>query len=149
MIFEGCTNRARPSQPSLKNCQNGIFSPVHVIQIFFEPNYSFWSALKVPPSDFIQNMSQAPSKCLKQQIKVDKLDFLTVTYLDPLPTLRSHVKELTPLIFVATHRNLLKSKFTTQNHEHKSTLAPIAIFISCSSKLKKNICMMRYQSWTS
>jgi hypothetical protein len=26
------------------------------------------SALKVPPSDFIQNMYQAPSKCLKRQI---------------------------------------------------------------------------------
>ena len=24
-IFEGCTNRARPSQPFLKNCQNGTF----------------------------------------------------------------------------------------------------------------------------
>ena len=24
-ILEGCTNRARPSQPSLKNCQNGTF----------------------------------------------------------------------------------------------------------------------------
>ena len=23
--MEGCTNRARPSQPSLKNCQNGTF----------------------------------------------------------------------------------------------------------------------------
>ena len=28
----------------------------------------FWSALKVPPNDFIQKMSQAPSKCLKQWI---------------------------------------------------------------------------------
>ena len=33
------------------------------------------SALKVPPSDFIRNMSQAPSKCLKQWIKVDRLDY--------------------------------------------------------------------------
>ena len=24
-ILEGCTNRARPSRPSLKNCQNGTF----------------------------------------------------------------------------------------------------------------------------
>ena len=35
----------------------------------------FWSALKVPPNDFIQKMSQAPSKCLKKWIKVDRLDF--------------------------------------------------------------------------
>ena len=45
---------------------------MHVIQKKFGPNYFVWSALKVPPSDFIQNMSQAPSKCLKQRIKVDK-----------------------------------------------------------------------------
>ena len=48
---------------------------MHVIQKFFGPNYFFWSALKVPPSDFIQNMSQAPSKCLRQQIDVDELDY--------------------------------------------------------------------------
>ena len=30
--------------------------------------------LKCFESDFIQNMSQAPSKCLKQRIKVDNLD---------------------------------------------------------------------------
>ena len=35
----------------------------------------FWSALKVPPNDFIQKMSQAPSKCLKKWIKVDRLDY--------------------------------------------------------------------------
>ena len=28
-----------------------------------------------PKSDFIQNICQAPSKCLKQCIKVDKLDY--------------------------------------------------------------------------
>jgi hypothetical protein len=39
-----------------------------------------------------------------------------------------------------------KGKFTTQNHEHKSTLAPIAIFISYSPRLKNNILLMRYQS---
>jgi hypothetical protein len=39
------------------------------------PNYFFSSALKVPPSDFIQKMSQASSKCLRQWIKVDKLDY--------------------------------------------------------------------------
>ena len=45
---------------------------MHQIQKIFGPNYFFWSALKVPPSDFIQNMSQAPSKCFKQRIEVDK-----------------------------------------------------------------------------
>ena len=49
---------------------------MHVIQKFFGPNYFFWSALKVPPSDFIQNMYQALSKRLKQQIKEDELDYL-------------------------------------------------------------------------
>ena len=48
---------------------------MHVIQNFFGPNYFFWSALKVPLSDFIQNMSQAPSMCLKQWMKVNKLDY--------------------------------------------------------------------------
>ena len=35
-----------------------------------------WSASKVPFRDFIQNMSQAPSKCLSKWIKVDKWDYL-------------------------------------------------------------------------
>ena len=39
------------------------------------PNYYFSSALKKPPSEFIQNRSQDPSKCLKRQIKLDKLDY--------------------------------------------------------------------------
>ena len=47
---------------------------MHVIQKFEGANFFFLSALKVQTSDFIQNMSQAPSKCLKQRIKVDKLD---------------------------------------------------------------------------
>ena len=48
-----------------------------VIQKTLGPNHFFWSALKVPPSDFNQNMPQAPiaSKCLKQGIEVDKLDY--------------------------------------------------------------------------
>ena len=46
---------------------------MHVIQNLFEPNYFFSSALKVPPSDFIQNMFQG--KCLEQGIKVDILDY--------------------------------------------------------------------------
>ena len=48
---------------------------MHVIQKIFGPDYFFWSALKVPPSDFFQNISQVLSKRLKQWIKVDKLDF--------------------------------------------------------------------------
>ena len=48
---------------------------MHVIQKNLGQNYFFWSALKVPPSDFIQNISQAPSKYLKLQIKVDELDY--------------------------------------------------------------------------
>ena len=34
------------------------------------------SAMKVPFSDFIQNMSQAPTMCLSNWIKVDKYDYL-------------------------------------------------------------------------
>ena len=41
---------------------------MHVSQKIFGPNYFLWSALKVPPSYFIQNMSQALSKYLKQWI---------------------------------------------------------------------------------
>ena len=43
---------------------------MHVIQKNVGPNYFFSSALKVPPSDFIQNMSQALSKCLKKWINL-------------------------------------------------------------------------------
>ena len=42
---------------------------MHLIQKIFGPNYFFQSDLNVPPSVFIQNMSQAPSKCLKQKDK--------------------------------------------------------------------------------
>ena len=55
-----------------KNCQNGTFLPVHENQKFFGPNTFIWSAKKVPFSDFIQNMSPAPSMCLFMWIKVDK-----------------------------------------------------------------------------
>ena len=49
---------------------------MHVIQKIWGQNYFFLlSGLKVPLSDFILNMSQAPSKCFKQWIKVDKLDY--------------------------------------------------------------------------
>ena len=43
---------------------------------FLTNDYFFGSAFKVPPNDFIQNISQAPFKCLKKQIKVDKLDYI-------------------------------------------------------------------------
>ena len=56
----------------LKNCQNGTFLPMHENQNFFGPNAFIWSARKVPFSDFIQNMSLAPSMCLFMWIKVDK-----------------------------------------------------------------------------
>ena len=49
---------------------------MHVIQKFLGPNYFFWSAMKLPFPDFIQNMSQDSSKCWNKLIKVDKLDFL-------------------------------------------------------------------------
>ena len=38
----------------------------------------FWAKCQVPFSDFIQNMSPAPSICLFAWIKVDKLDFLKI-----------------------------------------------------------------------
>ena len=60
----------------LKNCQNGTFLPMHENQKFFGPNAFIWTAKKVPFRDFIQNMSQAPSKCLSKWIKVDKWDYL-------------------------------------------------------------------------
>ena len=51
-ILEGCTNRAQPFQPSLKNCQNGTFLTLHGNRKFFEPNVFFWCTVKVPFSDF-------------------------------------------------------------------------------------------------
>ena len=48
-----------------KNCQNGTFLPMDENQKFFGPNAFTWSAKKATFRDFIQNMSQAPSKCLK------------------------------------------------------------------------------------
>ena len=36
----------------------------------------FLSAMKVPFNDFIQNMSQAPSKCLSEPKSRDKFDYL-------------------------------------------------------------------------
>ena len=67
-ILEGQPNRARPSQPILKNCQNGTFLPVDEIWKFFGPNHLIWSAMKMPFCDFIQNVPQAPSMCISNWI---------------------------------------------------------------------------------
>ena len=75
-ILEGRTNSARPSRPCLKNCQNGTFWSVHGIWNFFGPNDFIWGAMKVPFSDFIQKMSQAPSSSVQVLIWEDKLDYL-------------------------------------------------------------------------
>ena len=75
-ILEGRTIRAWPSQPFLKNCQNGTFWSVHGIWNFFGPNDFIWSAWKVPFYDFIQNVSQAPSMCISMWIKVNKWNYL-------------------------------------------------------------------------
>ena len=75
-ILEGRTNSARPSRPSLKNCQNGTFWSVHGIWNFFGPNDFIWSAWKVPFYDFIQNVFQAPSMCISMWIKVNKWNYL-------------------------------------------------------------------------
>ena len=67
---------------------------------------------------------------------------LSVAYLGPLATLTSHLERLTPLTPADPHR--VGSKFTHSQiyyikNENKSTLVQIAIFISCSPRLKKNI----------
>ena len=48
-----------------------LFNPC-MKSYFFWSNASIWSAKKVLFRDFIQNISQALSKCLSQWIKVDK-----------------------------------------------------------------------------
>ena len=75
-ILEGRTNGAQPTRSLQKNCQNGTFLPLHGLWIFFEPNDFIWSALKVWFSDFIQNLFQAPSKCLSKHKSGDKMDYL-------------------------------------------------------------------------
>ena len=75
-IPEGRTNSARPSRSCLKNGQNGTFWSVHGIWKFFGPNDIIWDAMKVPFSDFIQNISQAPSSSVQVLIWEDKLDYL-------------------------------------------------------------------------
>ena len=75
-ILEGRTNSVRPSQPCLKNCQNGTFWTVHGIWNFFGPNDFIWSTIKVPFSDLIQKMSVALSISVQVLIWEDKLDYL-------------------------------------------------------------------------
>ena len=65
-IFEGRTNIQALSEKLPK---------WHFLTHEHNSKNSSQSALKVSPSDFIQNMTQAQSKCLKQRIKVDKLDY--------------------------------------------------------------------------
>ena len=90
---------------------------MHVIQKMFWPNYFFWSALKVPPSDFIQNVSQAPSKCLKKQIKVDKLEtglggFFS-NFCGLLRTLQTFYKAENSTILLHTELNCLKCNISS------------------------------------
>ena len=65
-----------PYQFILKNSQNGTFLPVVEIWTFFGPNHLIWTAMKVWFSDFIQDLSQAPSNRLSKQKSEDKLDYL-------------------------------------------------------------------------
>ena len=52
-----------------------LFNPCMEFENFFRPNAFIVYAMKVPFCDFIQNLSQGPSKCLSKWIKVDKLDY--------------------------------------------------------------------------
>ena len=66
-ILEACTNRTWSYRPFLINWQNGTFKAMYVISILV----AIWLHLKHHESAlywFIQNMSQAPSKCLYQKI---------------------------------------------------------------------------------
>ena len=70
-ILEGCNNRAWPSRPCLKNCQNCTFLSMHGIWKFFGPNDFIWGAIKVPFFDFIQKclrLRPALCKCLSEMI---------------------------------------------------------------------------------
>ena len=67
---------------------------------------------------------------------------LSVAYLGPLATLTSHLERLTPLTPADPHRvgsKFTHSQITQVKNENKSTLVQIAISISCSPRLKKNI----------
>ena len=54
----------------------GTFWSVHGIWKKFGPNDFIWGAIKVPFSDFIQKMSEAPSSSVQVLIWEDKLDYL-------------------------------------------------------------------------
>ena len=70
------SEQCEPSRPCLKNCQNTPFWSVHGIWKFFGLNDFIWGAMKVPFSDFIQKMSQAPASSVQVLIREDKLDYL-------------------------------------------------------------------------
>ena len=75
-ILEGRLNRARPSQPILKNCQNGTLLPLDEILNSLGPNDFIWSAMKVPFCDFVQNVPQTLFMCISMWIKVNKWNYL-------------------------------------------------------------------------
>ena len=52
-----------------------LFNPCMKFKKKIGPNYFILRAMNSAFSEFIQNMYQAPSKCLFKWIKVDKLDF--------------------------------------------------------------------------
>ena len=56
----------------MKNCQHGIFEPVHEIQSFL----FFWSIIKMAINKNIHNMSQGPPNPGFMQEKVQKGNFL-------------------------------------------------------------------------
>ena len=60
---------------------------MHVLQKNFGPNYFFWSVLKVPPSDFIQKMSEAPPNWV--QIGLIYFDLFFDTETPTLPSKKS------------------------------------------------------------
>ena len=58
--------------PFFRNSKMALFNPF----MWFDLFGPIWSAMIVSLCDFIQNMSQAPSKCLSKWIKMDKWDYL-------------------------------------------------------------------------
>ena len=65
-LFEDRTNRARPFQPFLKHC---LLMALFNLGLKFENILGQITsrAMKVPLSDFIQNMYQTFAKCLSKQ----------------------------------------------------------------------------------
>ena len=60
----------------MKNCQNGIFEPVHEIQKNFWPKAFFWRIMKMGIRNFFHNLSQGPPNPGFIQEKVQKGNFL-------------------------------------------------------------------------